>query len=130
MIDVANLDLPYAPLTHLETYVAWEGPRTYALASTDPDIFYIVNDVDEDEVTGELFTLIIVVDRARFAAARSGAIPFRDVFTGAQHGTMHLATTAYTGSTPETCLQPFSAVYLPDRWLPVAGACLPERPAL
>lgn len=130
MIDVANLDLPYAPLSHLETYVAYEGPRTYALASTDPEIFYVVNDVDENEETGELLTLIVGVDRARFTAARSGGIPFRDVFTGAQHGTMHLATTVYNGNAPETCLQPFSAQYLPDKWLPVSGARLPERPAL
>jgi hypothetical protein len=120
------LDLPGAPLTHAETYIAHDGPRTFALRSADPDIFYIVNDVDEDEEAGILFSLIVAVSARRLQEIRTGVIPFRLAFTEAQHGTLHLASTFYSAAPPgdETFLKPMSAAYLPESWLPAVGARL------
>lgn len=84
-MDFENLPLPGSPLALVETYIEYDGPRTFALrATTGEQPFYFVNAVDEDERS--LILLAVRVSEDRFKAVRAGVVPFRAAFTDAGLG--------------------------------------------
>jgi len=125
-MDFESLELVGGPFEHVETYVYYEGRRTFAMRSlTWPELYYIVNTVDEDDETGSLTTLAVAMNGDRFRAVRSGTVAFRDAFANAPRGTVSVVEWRYDDDDevhPE--IRAIEAVDLPPAWLPVADVGL------
>ncbi|MDF2918359.1 MAG: hypothetical protein K0S70_2576 [Microbacterium sp.] len=129
-MDFDSLDLVGAPFEQVETYVYYDGPRAFAMRSVGmPDLYYVVNTVDEDEETGDVVTLAAAVSGDRFRAMRSGVVPFRAVFTEATRGSLFRVDwggsyerTAGAGWVPT--ISQLLGSDLPNRWLPSEDARL------
>lgn len=125
VMDYESLPLLGAPFTAVETYVYYDGRQTFTMRSTlIPDLFYIVNTVDESD-DGHLTALAVAVDTTLFQRIRSGAIPFRDAFEKAGPFALHRIdwTFAPEGSTTVE-ITPMRGADVPSRWLPTAGVSL------
>ncbi|MCE4026965.1 hypothetical protein LXM50_13380 [Microbacterium sp. Au-Mic1] len=129
-MDFNSLDLIGAPFELVETYVYYDGPRTFAMRSTGmPDLYYVVNTVDEDEETGDVVALVAAVSSDRFRAMRSGVVPFRAVFTEAAHGSLFRVDWAWEyeptgGAGWVPTISSLIGGDLPNRWLPSEEARL------
>ncbi|GAB2709212.1 hypothetical protein BKA24_002540 [Microbacterium marinum] len=129
-MDFESLDLVGTPFEHVETYVYFDGRRTFAMRSIGmPDLYYIVNTVDEDEETGDLVTLAVAVSGDRFRAMRAGIVPFREVFAEAARSSLFRVDWAWVedafggqGSVPT--ISQLLGEDLPARWLPSEDARL------
>jgi hypothetical protein len=121
-VDFTSLNLFGTPLQHVETYVDYDGPRTFSMRSAAWPIYYIFNAVDEDEAAGSLTFLAVAVTESRFRATRSGLITFRDAFAGAGTGAVTLVTWVTSDDGRSVVLEPISEI--PPEWLPVPGARL------
>jgi hypothetical protein len=120
-VNYEHMDLFGGPFDLVETYVYYQGPRTFALRSRElPDLYYFVNTVDEDEEDGTLIMLAVGVNGERFRAVRGGIVPFRDVFVEA--GWNRLARITWTrdraANTMRVSVQPERGNELPEMWLP------------
>jgi len=124
-----TIDLFGAPFEHVETYVYYDGRRTFAMRSLGlPDLYYIVNTVDEDEENDTLITLAVAVGSERFRAVRSGVVPFRDAFTGASSGALYRVDWTWNESDERIAsIVQIDAISLPDSWLPTPTARLSMR---
>lgn len=79
-----SLQLLGAPFELAETYVEYDGPRTFALRSLHlPGLYYIVNTVEVNDERGHVTMLAAVASVERFNAMRSGLVSFREVYTEA-----------------------------------------------
>lgn len=129
-MDFESLELVGAPFKHVETYVYFDGPRTFAMRSIGmPDLYYVVNTVDEDDETGDLVTLAVAVSGDRFRAMRSGVVPFREVFSSAARGSLFRVDwrwieDAFAGPGSVPTISSVLGGDLPARWLPSEGARL------
>jgi hypothetical protein len=125
-MNFESLALVGAPFEHVETYVYYDGRRTFAMRSVGwPDLYYVVNTVDEDDETGDLVTLAVALNGDRFRAMRSGVVPFREVFAGASRGSLfRIDWTWNDDDEPVPAITPMSGADLPPRWLPTATARL------
>lgn len=126
-MNFETLDLFGKPFEIVETYVEYEGPRTFALRSAGfPDVYYFVNTVDEDDEDGTLTMLAVAVSGDRFRAVRGGVVGFRSVFTEARWNRLSVIVWA---PDPEThrmfpTISPIDGSALPERWLPTESAAL------
>jgi hypothetical protein len=120
MIDYESLPLLGSPFEHVETYVYYEGRRTFALRSTWADLYYIVNTVDEDEEADTLTTLCVALSGDRFRSVRSGIVGFREAFTESASQALHAVTWHFAEDpqAPTASIKPVSRGDLPEAWLP------------
>jgi hypothetical protein len=122
-VDFESLELFGSPFVHEETYVYYEGRRTFAMRSTWADLFYVVNTVDEDDDT--VTTLLVAVSGERFRAIRSGIVSFRAAYTEAPPGSLFVVVWYFSNDNPVTHeVQPIQASILTDSWLPLVDARL------
>lgn len=123
-MDYTNLPLFGAPLVHVETFVYYDGPQTFALRSIAwPEMYYVVNTVDEDD--DSVTALIVRVAKHRFDAVRSGLVDFRETFSGAQDGSLWTVIWHFDDDGPDRPeIIATDANELRDDWLPVVGARL------
>lgn len=121
-MDFESLNLVGSPFEHVETYVYYDGPRTFALRSlVVPDLYYIINTVDEDDTTGELTMLAVAVNRDGFNAVRSGLVPFRDAFSLARAGALFSVRWEYDDNdAPRPQIAQLAASEIPSDWLPAS----------
>ncbi|MCL2515131.1 MAG: hypothetical protein FWF16_04195, partial [Microbacteriaceae bacterium] len=119
-MDFESLDIFGAPLEHVETYVYYQGRRTFAMRSRTLDLYYFVNTVDEDESAGTLTTVLAAADPARFRAVRSGLVPFRSAFTDVPSHGLYSATWSWPddADVPVATVEEIVPGTLPDSWLP------------
>ncbi|MBD8057525.1 hypothetical protein IC607_00890 [Cellulomonas sp. JH27-2] len=120
-------DLPGGPFDMFETYVEYDGPKTFALSSSFLPILYFVNAVDEVEESGAIVAVAVAVDRQRFNAVRAGVVTFRDAFLEASD--THLYTFEWLpelddSGVPHRFSRARPAILIPDHWLPAAHARL------
>ena len=122
-MDFESLNLFGAPLTPVETYVYYDGPQTFAMRSNTLSIYYVFNAVEEDEELGEATFVIAAMTSAKFAAMRSGLIPFRDVFLDSPR-TVQKLTWRFDDNVNEwvSLVEPLR--FVPDEWLPTEDARL------
>lgn len=124
-MDFESLDLVGGPFEPVETYVYYEGRRTFAMRSTTwPEFYYVVNTVDEDEETGSLTNLAVAVNGDRFRAIRSGTVPFREAFATAQRGTLSVIEWHWDDDIVHPAIRSIDAGDLPAAWLPAPGVRL------
>lgn len=125
-MDFESLGLVGAPFEHVETYVYYDGRRTFAMRSVGwPDLYYVVNTVEEDEETGDLVTLAVALNGDRFRAMRSGVVPFREVFAAASRGSLFRVDWTWNDDDePVPAITPMRGAELPPRWLPTERARL------
>ncbi|PPI06342.1 hypothetical protein [Rathayibacter sp. AY1B8] len=125
-MDFTTLDLFGAPFVLEETYVYYDGPKTFALRSLVLPIVYIVNTVDEDDEEGSVLCLAVAVGEARFLAIRSGLVPFREAFDGADDGTLFLVEWGLADDNESywSRVKAIGAETLDRSWLPAAHARL------
>jgi|GEM_PF-1865398 len=129
-MDFESLEFVGAPFEHVETYVYFDGRRTFAMRSIAmPDLYYVVNTVDEDEESGALTTLVVAIGDTRFRAMRSGVVPFRNVFSEAQRGSLFRVDwvwvdDAFPGPVFVPNISSLLSEDLPDAWLPTEQARL------
>lgn len=118
-MNFLNSDLFGSPFELVETYVYYDEPRTFAMRSISiPDLYYIVNTVDEDEDLGVLIFLAAAVSSQRFMAARSGTIPFRSVFAEALQGTIFKVSQSWESGECFSEITQISAADISSNWLP------------
>jgi hypothetical protein len=126
-VNFETLDLFGAPFEMVETYVEYEGPRTFALRSSGfPDVYYFVNTVDEDDEDDTLTMLAVAVSGERFRAVRGGLVPFRAVFTEARWNRLSVIVWTFDPLTRRMLptISPIDGSQLPERWLPTETAAL------
>lgn len=125
-MDFETLDLVGAPFEHVETYVYVDGRRTFSMRSIAwPDMYCVVNTVEEDEITGDLVTLAVLLSGDRFRAMRSGIVGFREIFAEAPIGSLFQVNWAWNEkdeAVPTVTLVRGSG--LPRQWLPSESARL------
>ncbi|WP_427019515.1 hypothetical protein ACQCSX_23375 (plasmid) [Pseudarthrobacter sp. P1] len=124
-MDFYRLPMFGAPFEHVETYFEYEGLRTFAMRSTRLSLYYIVNCVDENDDEETLTYLFVAVGADRFAAIRSGLVPFREAFTDPVGQGLYAALWDFKKDdyvSPELRLVVPSEV--PDAWLPAKEARL------
>lgn len=123
-MDFESLDLVGAPFEHVETYVYYDGRRTFAMRSLAwPDMYCVVNTVEEDEVTGDLVTLAVLLSGDRFRAMRAGIVGFRDIFADARRGSLFQVNWVWTESDEAIpTITSTSGAWLPPQWLPSENA--------
>jgi hypothetical protein len=122
-MDFESLELFGSPFSHVETYVYYEGRRTFALRSrTWPGLFYIVNTVEEDEELERVTTVLVAVTEERFLAIRSGIVPFREAFTRAKPSELFVVFWDWRDDKEsyEASISP-PVMEIPERWLPGEG---------
>ena len=121
-MDFSNLDLFGGPLQHVETYVYYDGPRTFAMRSIELGLYYVFNAVEENEETGESVFLVAAMNQQRFEAMRSGVVAFRSVFDS-ENNTLQTVSW-YFDDEGRRLSKIDSAPVVPDDWLPARGARL------
>ena len=125
-MDYESLPLLGAPFEPVETYVYFDGRQTFAMRSTVlPDLYYVVNTVDEDDDSTTLTALAVAMNDDRFRAVRSGLVPFRDTFErAAPFSTFRIVWTFPAAGTPVADIEPLRTADVPTAWLPAEGAHL------
>jgi hypothetical protein len=122
-MDFESLDLLGSPFEHVETYVYYDGRRTFTLRSLSwPDLYYFVNTVDEDEENDCVTTVVAAASRARFLAVRSGQVAFRAAFSEAHKQGLFVVEWTWSNVVesyvPQITPSPEG---LPESWLPADG---------
>jgi hypothetical protein len=125
-VDYESLPLLGSPLEHVETYVYFDGPQTFALRSKSmPDLYYVVNTVDESDDDSSVTALAVAMNGDRFRAVRSGTVPFRDTFAGAAPFSLYSIVWSFDSEgAPEVKVDPRRPSELPAPWLPAPTARL------
>ncbi|MEW5015099.1 hypothetical protein NAI87_14990 [Clavibacter michiganensis subsp. michiganensis] len=125
-MDYESLPLLGAPFEHVETYVYFDGPQTFALRSRAmPDLYYVVNTVEESDDETSVTALAVAVNEDRFRAVRSGMIQFRDTFAGAAPFSLFsIVWTFIDGGPTEVDIAPQNPSEVANSWLPTPGARL------
>lgn len=126
-MKIESLELFGSPFDLVETYVYYEGPRTFALRSRPmPDLYYFVNTVDEDEDEGTVTMVAAAASGDRFRAVRSGLVPFREAFTEGSHNTVFSILWRWDTAANRMVQTVRSEVgpWLSDDWLPTPTATL------
>jgi hypothetical protein len=126
-MDFENLPLFGSPLEHVETYVYYDGRRTFSMRSLAfRDLYYLVNTVDDDEENGDLITLLVALDGERFKAVRSGLVDLSDAFVRSDVNALYTAIWSFSedGVAPRAQVEPITPDELPEHWLPRAGVGL------
>jgi hypothetical protein len=120
VIDYESLPLFGSPFEHVETYVYYEGRRTFALRSTWADLFYIVNTVDEDDEADTLTALCVAVSADRFRFIRSGIVGFREAFTESAALSLYSVTWQFAEDphSPTAVIASVLREDLTEGWLP------------
>lgn len=119
------MDLLGSPFRLAETYVYYDGPRTFVLQSIDmPELYYLINAVDEDEEEFRLIYLAVALGERRYNAIRSGVVPFRSAFVEAPIHALHRIEVSLQGEIEQITIAPLHAQSIPDAWLPDADARL------
>ena len=123
-MDFESLPLFGGPFEHLETYVFYDGPKTFAMRSLDWDVYYFVNAVAETE-SGSITFLAAGATRGRFEAIRSGMVEFRQAFLGAPPGTLYSVEWWYDADDEEHLeVRAEEPSRLEPSWLPAEGVGL------
>lgn len=126
-MDFEDLPLFGFPFEHVETYVYYEGRRTFSMRSQAfRDLYYLINTVDDDEENGDLVTLLVALDGERFRAVRSGVVDLRDAFARSEANALYTAIWSFPddGSETRAQVEPITPLELPEHWLPRAGVGL------
>ncbi|MFC3295127.1 hypothetical protein [Clavibacter michiganensis] len=125
-MDYESLPLLGAPFEYVETYVYFDGPQTFALRSRAmPDLYYVVNTVEESDDETAVTALAVAVNEDRFRAVRSGVIQFRDTFAGAAPFSLFsIVWTFGDEGPPEVRIAPQRPSEIAEAWLPAVGARL------
>jgi hypothetical protein len=125
-MDFESLPMFGAPFEHVETYVYYDGPKTFAMRSPRWDIYYFVNAVDEDESDYSTTFLAVGVNRHRFEAIRSGLVKFRDAYVQASRGALYSIVWRYDAEDQEYVdVKWVNPSALTDSsWLPAEGVGL------
>lgn len=125
-MNYESLALLGAPFEPVETYVYFDGRQTFAMRSTVlPDLFYIVNTVDESDDGNTLTALAVAVNKDRFRAIRSGFVPFRDAFEkAAPFSLFRIDWTFAAEGQPTAEIGLLRAADVELAWLPADGARL------
>lgn len=125
-MDFESLDLVGAPFEHVETYVYYDGRRTFSMRSLAwPDMYCVINTVEQDEATGDLVTLAVLLSGDRFRAMRSGIVGFREIFAGASRGSLFQVNWIWNeGDEAIPTQTSTNGSDLPSQWLPSESARL------
>ena len=114
-------DLPGGPFELVQVYAYQDEPQTYALRSVvDPDLYYVVNFVDEDEFSSSILSLAVAISADRYREFASGTIDARSIFTEDSRQAVYQVIRY-----PETLfrfrwiVEPISLIS--ERWLPAPG---------
>lgn len=124
-MDFESLPLFGGPFEIVETYVYYDGPKTFAMRSPTWDFYYFVNAVTESESGDSVTFLATGVNRVRFEAVRSGLIKFRDAYTQATPGALYSVTWTYDDDGQErVVIVSKEPAEVEATWLPDAGVGL------
>lgn len=120
-----TLDLPGGPFEVHEVYFSHDGPRLLSLRAQRWPMFYMLNCVEEDEDSGTLTYLAVVLDRTRFDSVRGGAIDLRSAYEETRAGDVYEVVWRFDEDTLNVTPSVAPAnEEIPEGWLPRPGASL------